>query len=207
MLRGPLSGRKRMTWSPTVPLEQVERAGRAHDATVNDIALAAVAGALRRHLPAGDVLAGYPERLEDPALGQGLRGFLTGTIDLVVRLPGAVPRFVVLDHKTNRLAAPGEEPQARHFRPSALAVEMQRSHYVLQGLLYAVALHRYLRWRLAGYRPEVHLAGIVYLFLRGMTGPGTPEVDGGRCGVFAWRPPGGLVEELSDVLDRGEGGA
>jgi exodeoxyribonuclease V beta subunit len=84
---------------------------------------------------------------------------------------------------------------------------MQRAHYVLQGLLYAVALHRYLRWRLAGYSPAVHLAGIVYLFLRGMTGPDTPEVGGERCGVFAWRPPAGLVEELSDVLDRGEGGA
>ena len=43
-----------MTWSPTVPLEQVKRAGRAHGATVNDVALAAVAGALRRHLHAHD---------------------------------------------------------------------------------------------------------------------------------------------------------
>ena len=54
MLRGPLSGRKRMTWSPAMPLEQVERTGRAHGATVNDVALAAVAGALRRHLHAHD---------------------------------------------------------------------------------------------------------------------------------------------------------
>jgi diacylglycerol O-acyltransferase / wax synthase len=54
VLRGPLSGRKRMTWSPAVPLEQVKRAGRAHGATVNDVALAAVAGALRRHLHAHD---------------------------------------------------------------------------------------------------------------------------------------------------------
>ena len=23
------------------------------------------------------------------------------------------------------------------------------------------------------------------------------------CGVFAWRPPGAMVAELSDVLDRG----
>ena len=32
--------------------------------------------------------------------------------------------------------------------------EMMRSHYPLQALLYSVALHRYLRWRLPGYSPR-----------------------------------------------------
>jgi exodeoxyribonuclease V beta subunit len=36
-----------------------------------------------------------------------------------------------------------------------------------------------------------------------MTGSGTPTVDGRPCGVFAWEPSKALVEELSDVLDRG----
>ena len=36
--------------------------------------------------------------------------------------------------------------------------------------------------------------GVLYLFLRGMTG-----APGG--GVFAWRPAGALVSALSDVLD------
>jgi diacylglycerol O-acyltransferase / wax synthase len=49
-LRGALSGRKRMTWSPAIPLEPVKAAGRASGATVNDLALAAVSGALRRYL-------------------------------------------------------------------------------------------------------------------------------------------------------------
>ena len=80
---------------------------------------------------------------------------------------------------------------------------MQRAHYALQALLYTVALHRYLRWRLPGYDPERNLAGVLYLFLRGMIGPDTPVVDGSPCGVFAWRPPAALVEALSDVLDRG----
>jgi exodeoxyribonuclease V beta subunit len=61
-------------------------------------------------------------------------------------------------------------------------------------LLYTVALHRYLRWRVAGYHPDLHLAGVLYLFVRGMAG--VPGV-----GVFAWHPPGGLVCALSDVLD------
>ena len=80
---------------------------------------------------------------------------------------------------------------------------MERAHYGLQALLYTVALHRYLRWRLPGYDPERHSAASLYLFLRGMTGPDTPVVGGAPCGVFAWRPSGALVTALSDVLERG----
>ncbi|TFV87993.1 wax ester/triacylglycerol synthase family O-acyltransferase [Blastococcus sp. CT_GayMR16] len=49
-LRGPLSGHKQLTWSPAIPLEPVKEAGRRSGATVNDLALSAVAGALRRYL-------------------------------------------------------------------------------------------------------------------------------------------------------------
>ena len=49
---------------------------------------------------------------------------------------------------------------------------MQRAHYPLQALLYTAALHRYLRWRLPGYDPRRNLAGVLYLFVRGMTGAG-----------------------------------
>jgi len=40
-----------------------------------------------------------------------------------------------------------------------------------------------------------------YLFLRGMAGPATPSVDATPAGVFAWRPSGRLVQELSDVIE------
>ena len=80
---------------------------------------------------------------------------------------------------------------------------MRRAHYGLQALLYVVALHRYLRWRLPGYDPDRNLAGVLYLFVRGMVGADTAMVDGMPCGVFSWRPPGALVEALSDVFDRG----
>ena len=82
---------------------------------------------------------------------------------------------------------------------------MERAHYPLQALLYLAALHRYLRGRIAAYDSGRHLAGVLYLFLRGMTGPATPRVDGQPCGVFAWRPPAPLIEALSDLLDRGGG--
>ena len=162
---------------------------------------AAIGAALRAHLPPDDPLAGYAARLDDQALRSSVRGYLTGSLDLVVRLPG--PRFAIADYKTNWLAAPGEALSAWHHRPAALQTEMERAHYGLQALLYTVALHRYLRWRLPGYDPGAHLAGVLYLFLRGMTGPDTPVIDGTPCGVFAWRPSGALVEALSDVLDAG----
>jgi exodeoxyribonuclease V beta subunit len=165
------------------------------------LTLSAIAGALRAHLPASDPMARYADRLEDPALRSSVRGFLTGSIDLVIRLGG--PRFAIVDYKTNWLGSFDEPLTLRHYLPQVLAAEMSRAHYGLQTLLYTVALHRYLRWRAPGYDPERQLAGILYLFVRGMAGADTPIVDGSPCGVFAWRPPGALVQALSDVFDRG----
>jgi exodeoxyribonuclease V beta subunit len=173
------------------------------DDPTGQLALAAIGDVLREHLPAGDPLAGYARRLDDPALRRSLRGYLTGSLDLVVRVADAagVARFAVVDYKTNWLGPPDAPLTAWHHRPSALAAEMRRAHYGLQALLYTAALHRYLRWRLPDYDPERNLAGVLYLFLRGMTGPDTPTVDGVPCGVFGWRPTAALVAALSDVLD------
>jgi exodeoxyribonuclease V beta subunit len=166
----------------------------------------AIGGLLREHLAPDDPLAGYADQLAGAALRRDLRGYLAGSLDLVLRQRDAegTQRFAVVDYKTNWLGADGEELSAWHYQPAALAGAMQRAHYPLQALLYAVALHRYLRWRLPGYTAERNLAGVVYAFLRGMTGPDVPRVGGQSCGVFAWRPPAALVEAASDVLDRGE---
>jgi exodeoxyribonuclease V beta subunit len=163
---------------------------------------------LRRHLAPDDPLADYPDRLI-PLAGQPLRGYLTGSIDAVLRLPDP-QRYAVVDYKTNWLGPvgpDGREPlTAAHYTPARLAAAMLDAHYPLQALLYCAALHRFLRWRLGGrrpggYDPERHLGGVLYLFLRGMCGPDGPVVDGVACGVFAWRPPAALVVELSDLLD------
>ncbi|WP_064058157.1 UvrD-helicase domain-containing protein [Prescottella equi] len=161
------------------------------DPAVLTVTLHRIVDLLRNHLPADDVLAPYADRLAtlEPT---PLRGYLTGSIDAVLRLEG--PRFVIVDYKTNRIA-PGEVTTADFTRES-MAGEMMRSHYPLQALLYAVALHRYLRWRLPGYDPATHLGGVQYLFVRGMVGPDTPD----GAGVFDWDPPAALVVELSDLL-------
>ena len=175
------------------------------DTPAGTLELGDLASLLELHLPADDPLAGYAARLRDPLLDWNLRGYLTGTLDLVLRIRAedGSPRFALVDYKSNWLGTEGEALSAWHYRPAAVAEAMQRAHYPLQALLYLAALHRYLRARLSDYDPGTQLAGVVYLFLRGLTGPATPRVGGHPCGVFAWRPPARLVEELSDLLDRG----
>jgi diacylglycerol O-acyltransferase len=49
-LRNMPSGERRIAWSEPVPLERVKELARAHDATVNDVLMAALAGACRRYM-------------------------------------------------------------------------------------------------------------------------------------------------------------
>jgi len=159
-----------------------------------------VAALLRAGLPADDPLADYADDLAaQPLSTQVLRGFLTGSIDSVLRIPSGVgSRFVVIDYKTNRLGP--ADLRLEHYRQSAMVAEMRRTHYPLQALLYCVALHRFLSARLDDYAPARHLGGVGYLFVRGLGGPDA----GAETGVFAWHPPAELVVDLSNLLaDRG----
>jgi exodeoxyribonuclease V beta subunit len=167
-----------------------------------DIRLADVGRLLREHLPPGDPVLPYADRLLAAGLGdQPLRGYLSGSIDVVLRIPG--PRYLVVDYKTNRLGD-GESPlTAADYARDQVTDAMLHSDYPLQALLYIVVVHRYLRWRQPGYDPAVHLGGVLYLYVRGMCGPETPLVDGHPAGVFSWLPPVSLVTALSDLLDRG----
>ncbi|MEI7055069.1 UvrD-helicase domain-containing protein [Nocardioides sp. CCNWLW239] len=160
-----------------------------------DVRLRDLAPLLRAHLPADDPMVTYADRLEAPPLGeQSLRGYLTGSVDVVLRLPNG--RFVVVDYKTNFLGV-----EAMDYTQPKLAEAMLHSHYPLQALLYSAVVHRFLRWRLPGYAPEKHLGGVLYLYVRGMLGPDTPVVDGIPTGVFTWQPPASLAVALSDLLD------
>ncbi|MFT3715118.1 MAG: UvrD-helicase domain-containing protein [Gordonia sp. (in: high G+C Gram-positive bacteria)] len=161
------------------------------------LTLDAVGDLLARHLPADDPLHEYADVVRTVS-DDRFRGFLTGSIDSVLRRPDG--RFTVVDYKTNRLH-PGEVT-VQDFDTEAMAAEMMSSHYPLQALFYSVALHRYLRWRIADYEPDRHLGPVQYHFVRGMAGPDTPR----GYGVFEWHPPAALVADLSDLL-AGKGGA
>ena len=143
-----------------------------------------------------DPLQPYGALLADSSAAQTtLAGFLTGSIDVVLQVPGEHDRYVILDYKTNRLP---------RFTPAAMSDAMCQAHYPLQALLYSVALHRYLSWRLPGYRPELHLGGVGYLFVRGMSGVQTPMLGSMPSGVFTWLPPAEMVAAASEVLAGGE---
>jgi exodeoxyribonuclease V beta subunit len=89
-------------------------------------------------------------------------GWLKGYIDLVFR---SGERFYVVDWKSNRLGM-----DASGYGPESVTAAMASHHYPLQAQLYAVALHRYLRHRLPGYDYERHFGGMIYLFVRGISG-------------------------------------
>jgi exodeoxyribonuclease V beta subunit len=158
-------------------------------------------------------LAAFADRLRRRQ-GPPARGFLTGSIDLVLRVhrgpagsrdPGTAHHLVV-DHKSNWLgSADGTTTRIDDYHPDRLAREMVAHDYVLQYHLYLVAVHRFLRWRLGDvYDYDRHVAGVRYLFLRGMVGPDTPRTpDGGTYGVYADRPERALIEDLDTVLAGG----
>ncbi len=113
-------------------------------------------------------------------------GYMKGFIDLVFKAGGC---YYLVDYKSNWL---GTSPDDYH--PDRLPEAMARESYYLQYLIYAVALHRYLRLRLPDYDYGRHFGGVYYLFLRGIdpTSPG--------CGIYADRPPPELIEALDQAL-------
>jgi exodeoxyribonuclease V beta subunit len=122
-----------------------------------------------------------------------VEGFMKGYIDLVFRHDG---RFYLVDWKSNHL---GNRPE--DYDAGALAAVMSEDLYVLQYHLYAVALHEYLKGRMAGYDYDRHFGGVFYVFLRGVEPAGRPE-----AGIFRDRPRRELIEALSEGLVAGSQG-
>ena len=119
------------------------------------------------------------------------RSYLTGAIDLIFEAAG---RYWIVDWKGNYLGA-----TAAHYDAAALQRAMDEHHYHLQYLLYTVALHRYLQRRVPWFDYAKHFGGVLYLFVRGVR-PTWIGPDGLATGVFARRPSGALVEQLSALM-------
>ncbi len=117
-----------------------------------------------------------------------LEGLMTGKIDLTyVR----AERWYVLDYKSNRL--PG-------YDAARLASAMQHSEYDLQALIYTVALHRWLRFRLGSqYDYTRDMGGIRYLFCRGLDARREDSP-----GLYAHRFDPALVDALDALFAGGE---
>jgi exodeoxyribonuclease V beta subunit len=192
------------------PLAELDRAHRLDELAFdlrlgtpgNRPTVAAIGRLVAAHLPDGDPLAPWAEALADGTIDIELAGYLTGSIDLVarVRAEDGLDRFVVADYKTNRLRRPGAPRRRDAYGAVPLAGAMIEHHYPLQALLYTVALHRYLRWKLRLPAGTTVVGGAAYLFVRGMTGPDVPVVAGHPHGVFTWEFDPTLVLALSDLL-------
>ncbi len=175
-------------------------------APASPISAGAIGSTVAAHLPQPHPLHRWALGLRRNLAHLDLQGYLNGSIDLTLRRAAdGTPRYSVVDYKTNNLAPGNPEPTLQSYRASNLTRAMVENQYALQALVYSVALHRYLRWRLPGYDPAVHLGPVGYLFVRGMVGSATPTAaseDGGtvRAGVFSWLVPHGLVVDLSSLF-------
>lgn len=117
-------------------------------------------------------------------------GFLRGFIDLVYEWEG---RLYVVDYKSNYLGEHYEQ-----YTREALQEAMEEHHYILQALLYSVAIHRYGESRIVNYDFESHFGGVQYLFLRGMHSAATGS------GIYDFRPSRSLIEKISNLLRSGQ---
>ncbi len=174
-------------------------------AAAHNMPTRAIADILLRTLPLTDPVRPYAELLAAETNGIEISGWMNGSIDAVFRVPhNGAHKYLVVDYKTNRLHVPGASDPVASYAPQKLVPSMQEHRYPLQALLYTVALHRYLRWRLgSAYDPDQHLGGVGYLFVRGMVGPLTPQVNDVCHGVFSWRPPTEAVIALDNLFATG----
>jgi exodeoxyribonuclease V beta subunit len=138
---------------------------------------------------------------------QRLEGLMTGLVDLTYRHDG---RWYVLDYKSNRLP---------RYDAEALDEAMHHSEYDLQALVYTLALHRWLRFRLGdaadggGYDYARDFGGHRYVFSRGIdldapaTGAaaqGGTTADGAPAGVYARKFDPTLIHALDALFAGGQ---
>ncbi|MDX8414394.1 MAG: exodeoxyribonuclease V subunit beta [Mariprofundales bacterium] len=124
-----------------------------------------------------------------PLQASNCRGFVTGIIDLLFEHNG---RYYIADYKSNHLGSSLE-----FYTPKRLQQAVWDRRYDLQYLIYTLALHRYLKLRIADYDYDTHIGGVYYLFLRGMC-----SEQGCRYGIHADRPSRTLIERLDLDLFR-----
>ncbi|MCK6262538.1 exodeoxyribonuclease V subunit beta [Vibrio sp. ZSDE26] len=117
---------------------------------------------------------------------QTVKGMLKGFIDLVFEYQG---KYYVLDWKSNHL---GDDVTCYHGE--ALKGAMASHRYDLQYQIYALALHRFLRSRMANYDYDSHFGGVYYLFLRGMDGQS-------EHGIFSAKPSQEFLNDMDKLID------
>jgi len=148
-----------------------------------------------------DVMWHYSQELTSSAFDIPLVGIMNGSIDALLRVStDSGQQLIVTDYKSNRLDTDGDDSLIAGYDRQSMMSEMAHHNYPLQALIYGVAVHRYVRWRVPNVALRPQVGGIAYFFIRGMVGPDTPTVDQDRHGVFTWVAPLGLWESLSNLF-------
>lgn len=151
-----------------------------------------------------DELLDFAERLGNAI---SMKGILTGSIDVLLRDDQG--DYFIVDWKTNNLTrqfGKTEEiedpddtdstitvltPRRNDYRHEFVVKEMKDATYLLQALIYAVAVYK-----ITGKVPK----GVAYLFVRGMGGQPLNNTEEAP-GVFTWAIPEDLVIETNAIFE------
>ncbi|VEJ10146.1 exodeoxyribonuclease V subunit beta [Actinobacillus delphinicola] len=131
------------------------------------------------------ILAEHHHLPSEPLILESFKGMMHGFIDLVFVHEG---KYYLVDYKSNML---GTSQNA--YNQTNIRQKMLNEHYDWQYLIYVVALNRYLRSRLPDYDYERDFGGVIYPFLRGMTG------QAGE-GIYFDKPTKTLVDTLEALF-------
>ncbi len=207
-LGGPFAGNTLHTLGATHRLSELEFNFHLPHSDTGAFPLSDIGALMLQHGNLDPHITAYAQDIADNPSTITVAGYMTGSIDAVFRVNSETsePVYVVADYKTNRLHKPDNAQQnpLTPYHPDNLVASMVEDGFILQALVYSVALHRYLQWRQPGYDPNIHLGGVAYLYVRGMTGHSTDEPTPRPYGVYHWRPATELVLAL-DALFAGNG--
>ena len=202
-LGGPFAGNTLQSLGTKHRLSELEFNFHLPQTTAGSFSLNKIGELMLQHGNLDARLTAYAQEISESASAGNVAGFMTGFIDAVFRVNAdGSPVYVVADYKTNRLHSPAkaDENPLIAYHPDNLVVSMVKDNYIIQALVYSVALHRYLQWRQPGYNPDTHLGGAAYLYTRGMTGHSTDEPTPRPYGVYHWRPATKLVLALDALF-------
>jgi len=133
------------------------------------------------------ILSGnYPVWIENLHFSPS-KGFMKGYMDMVF---SHKDQFFLIDWKSNYLGN-----SVSYYENSGMNNAMEKESYILQYHLYVLALHQYLRLKIAGYNYEDNFGGVFYIFMRGVD-------DSKRrgAGIFYDLPDVSLINGLGKAL-------
>ncbi len=189
-LRAPLTGSRRVAWSRRFPLPSIKSAGRQRGATINDVVVAALVGALQQHLE------------EDGALPEEIHTL----VPFNLRPPEEpIPADLGNEFALILLALPlgRTEPEERLHEVHRLMRTIKDSHEapLAYGLISAMGLTPpWVEDRLIGYFTDK-----ASLVVTNVPGPRAPLSFAGApiTGVLVWAPCSGSLGMTVSIFSYG----